>query len=341
MILVTGGTGLVGAHLLAHLAQKNTPIRATHRASSDLDAVKEIFRIYGPEVEHLYSSIEWMEANIIEIPALERAFEGISEVYHCAAYISFNPKNFRALKKTNVEGTANLVNLSLAKGIKKFCHVSSIATLGTSVDGQPIDEESFWNPEENHNVYSLTKHGAEMEVWRGVQEGLIAVIVNPGVILGEGFWNSGSGIIVKNAAKGSKFYTPGGSGFVDVRDVVTVMQLLMESHIASERYILVAQNLTYLQLLTKLAKAFENTPPTKELPRSMFNWLSRLDAFASFFFGTKRKLLRAMVDAMYSVSTFNNEKVRSNLNFQFTPIEETIERVAKNYSSSSRAGDSN
>ena len=172
---------------------KHPKVRATHRASSDLASVKKVFSYYTKDVEALYQKIEWVAANITEIPQLTQAFQGITHVYHCAAFVSFNPKHYHALKKANIEGTANVVNIALANDVKKMCYVSSIATLGKSLNGESITEETPWNPEDKNSVYSITKYGAEMEVWRGTQEGLDAVIVNPGVTLGEGYWHSSSG----------------------------------------------------------------------------------------------------------------------------------------------------
>lgn len=334
MILVTGGTGLVGAHLLYQLLQSHKKIRATHRSSSDLEAVRKVFSLYPGSDPGLFDHIEWVEANITQIPALSQAFKGITRVYHCAAYISFNPKNYRALKKANVEGTANVVNLCLSNSIEKLCYVSSIATLGDTVDGTPINEEIDWNPEAPNSVYAITKFGAEMEVWRGVQEGLPAVIVNPGVVLGEGFWHSGSGIIIKNAAKGSSFYTAGRSGFVDVRDVVRAMINLMEGSRTNERYILVSENLYYKELLGLLADNFGNKRPSRSIPKGTFKFLSYLDTVASFLFRSKRKLLKSMVDSMYSTPVYDASKIKEDMDFQFTPVSETIKRVVSSYSSS-------
>lgn len=210
MILVTGGTGLVGSHLLYALLQKGQQVRAIHRKGSDLNNVKKIFGYYSEDAASLFNSIEWMEANITNIPQLEDAFKGVTQVYHAAAYVDFKPKNYYKLKKANIEGTANIVNLCLTFKVEKLCYVSSIATLGTPVNGQPITEETHWNPESQNSVYAITKFGAEMEVWRGSQEGLKTVIVNPGVILGEGLWHKGSGSIVKRVAKGLTYYTTGG-----------------------------------------------------------------------------------------------------------------------------------
>lgn len=331
MILVTGGTGLVGAHLLFALLQSKDKVRATHRASSDLNAIKKVFDCFTSEGETLYNKIEWVEANITEIPALTNAFEGITHVYHCAAYISFDPKNYYKLKKSNIEGTANVVNLCLSKGIEKLCYVSSIATLGHTLDNSAIDEDTDWNPEDNNSVYAITKFGAEMEVWRGIQEGLKAVIVNPGVILGEGFWDSGSGKLIKNAAKGATYYTDGSSGFVDVQDVVTVLIDLMKSDITRERYVLVGSNLNYRQFLVMITKEFKVTQPSKKMSRGFMVFFSKMDYFSSKLFGSKRLLPKPLVESMFTHSVYDASKIENTLGFTFTPIEETIQRVVSNY----------
>src|SRR5690606_26945411 len=192
MILVTGGTGLVGAHLLYFLLNNGQKVKAIHRKSSDLNAVLQVFGYYTSEAKKLFNNIEWVEANLNDIPALTKAFQGVEYVYHAGAYVSFDPKNFSKLQKSNIEGTANVVNLCLEFGVKKLCHVSSIAAIGKS-ESEPIHEEMPWNPDDDNNVYAISKYGAEMEVWRGTQEGLDAVVVNPGVIIGSGFWNKGTG----------------------------------------------------------------------------------------------------------------------------------------------------
>ena len=341
MILVTGGTGLVGAHLLYALLQKHQRVRATHRASSDLLAVKKVFSFYTEKTDSLFLKIEWVEANITQIPALTLAFKDITKVYHCAAFISFNPKKYPALKKANIEGTANVVNLCLANHIQKLCYVSSIAALGKTLDGSPITEETNWNPEEKNNVYSITKFGAEMEVWRGIQEGLNAVIVNPGVILGSGFWNSGSGTIIKRAAKGNSYYTHGRSGFVDVKDVVRAMIQLMEGEWSNQRYLLVGENIFYKDLFQTMAGYFGNKPPTKAIVKGTLLFFCYMDALFSFLFRSKRKLLRSMVSSMYNTPLYDATKIKLELGFQFTPSTETLKRVVKNYSSLSSTGSNN
>ncbi|GAB5398757.1 MAG: NAD-dependent epimerase/dehydratase family protein [Aureisphaera sp.] len=335
MILVTGGTGMVGAHLLLHLTQNGHRVRATHRKQSNLKRVEEIFGYFAHNASQLFESIDWVEADITDLPKLENAFEGITQVFHCAAFISFRAKDYQLLKSINIRGTANVVNLCLTNNIEHVCHVSSVAALGSTLDDRPIHEEIHWNPEENNNVYAISKYGAEMHVWRGIQEGLNAVIVCPGIILGEGNWNSGSGRIFTKASKGMKFYTSGGSGFIDVKDVVESMILLANKRITNERYILVAHNATYRKLLTLLSQGFSLPEPKKYLSKRALTWLGYLDGLFSFILRKSRRLNKNSVESLSTITTYSSEKIRNELNISFIPLEETIKRVCKNYSSKS------
>ena len=197
MILVTGGTGLVGSHLLFELVHTNENIRAIYRDEAKQVLVKKVFSYYSEESNLLFNKIDWVKADLLDIPTLTEVFTGITHVYHCAALISFDPKDYHKLRKINIEGTANIVNLCIANTISKLCYVSSISTLGKKENHSHINEETHWNPDADNSVYGISKYGAEMEVWRGTQEGLKTVIVNPGLILGPGLWNSGSGLLFK------------------------------------------------------------------------------------------------------------------------------------------------
>ena len=184
MILVTGGTGLIGSHLLFKLANENESVKAIYRRKHTIDRVKHVFSYYSEDYNTIFEQIVWVEADLNDIPALQIAFQGITHVYHCAAFVSFEPNKYHQLRKINIEGTANIVNLSIANSIKKICYVSSIAAIGHHADpNQLISETTEWNPEDDNSVYAITKYGAEMEVWRGTQEGVPAVIVNPGIVL--------------------------------------------------------------------------------------------------------------------------------------------------------------
>lgn len=334
MILVTGGTGLVGSHLLYFLLKNNESIRAIHRKSSNLQTVKEVFSYYtdSPEnTQSLFNKIEWVEADITEIPSLSKAFKNVTHVYHCAAFISFNPKDYYALKKNNIEGTANVVNLCLSHTVEKLVYISTIATLGKELNNTPISEATEWNPETKNSVYAITKFGAEMEVWRGTQEGLDAVIVNPGVILGSGYWNTGSGVILKSVAKGIPFYTTGTIAIVDVKDVVTTVIKLMKSSIVNQRYVLVCKSIYYKEFLTILAQNLHTKPPTKEAPKWVLHLLASLDGFAHVVFGKKRQLSKATVNSLYNATFYDSSKIEKELDITFTPYKETILKVTANY----------
>ena len=330
MILVTGGTGLVGAHLMYFLLNENRIVRAIHRKDSDLNSVKKVFSTYTSNIDSLFNKIDWVEADILDIPALTMAFDNVTHVFHCAAYINFNPAKYQKLKKINIEGTANIVNLCLAKKVIKLCYVSSVATFGNTLKNKPINEENGWNPDEKNSIYSITKYGAEMEVWRGTQEGLDAVIVNPGIIFGISPNNGGSGIISKLVTRRINYYPPGGMGIVDVQDVVKAMILLMDSNIINQQYILIGENVSYKDILDQMAKLNDKKPPSKKLSRGFLYFLSGMDWLSSKLFGTQRRLVKSTVRSMFSTPIYDSSKIKKALNFEFTPTKKTLERVVEN-----------
>ncbi|GAB1308342.1 NAD-dependent epimerase/dehydratase family protein [Urechidicola sp. KH5] len=331
MILVTGGTGLVGAHLLAKLVVDNDLVRAIKRASSNLDAIKNVFSYYHKDVDSFFNKIEWIDADVVDVPSLVPVFVDVTYVYHCAAVISFNPKAYRKMRKVNIEGTANIVNLSLEQGVKKFCFVSSIAAVGRSMTGKPIKEESEWQIENSNYGYAITKYGAELEVWRGTQEGLDAVIVNPGIILGAGFWDSGSGSLFEKASKGIPFYTEGVTGYVGVEDVIQCMLQLMDSNVVNERFILVAENRSYKQIFFELADALNAKTPTFKLKKWQTEIFWRFSLIVAAISRTKPILTKHSAASIHKRNNFDSSKIRRTLNYKFEDIEDTIKRVSKFY----------
>lgn len=324
MILVTGGTGLVGAHLLYKLSLTENKIRATYRNQSKIDKTKHVFTYFTDDVETFFNKIEWVEADILDIPKLTDVFESITKVYHCAALVSFDPNDYYKLRKTNIEGTANVVNLCLANKIEKLCYVSSIATLGKTEDNSIITENTHWNPEDDNSVYAITKYGAEIEVWRATQEGLNAVIVNPGIILGGGFWKMGSGSLFRRLYKGMKYYTTGTVGYVDVNDVANGMIQLMESNIVNKNYIMVAENWSFKDFAFNIAENFKVNPPKKEASPWLLKIAWRLDWLNYFFKRKYRKLTKQMAASVLSKRHYSSKKLKNDLKFEFKPIEKSI-----------------
>lgn len=332
MILVTGGTGLVGAHLLLHLIESRSigtqKVRAIYRSLASIEKTKSLFATY--KKESLLDQIEWVSADITEVPSLEIAFQNIDTVYHCAALISFDPKDEDILRKTNIEGTANIVNFSIAYQIKKLCFISSIATLGDLLPHEKfITEETEWNPEKYHNDYAISKYGAEMEIWRGQQEGLEVMIVNPGVILGPGFREQGSGQLFTKVKNGLKFYTMGSTGFVAVTDVVRMAHQLMQSKIKNERFTLIAENNVFRDILNAMADALGVQRPEIHAKPFFMEILWRLDWFISTVFQQKRKLSQATARASYSENTYSNQKIKDLLKTDFVDIHHYIKDISK------------
>ena len=324
MILVTGGTGLVGAHLLYKLSLTENKIRATYRNQSKIDKTKHVFSYFSDDIDSLFNKIEWIEADILDIPKLTDAFIGITKVYHCAALVSFDPNDYYKLRKTNIEGTANVVNLCLANNVEKLCYVSSIATLGKNEDNTAITEDTFWNPEDDNSVYAITKYGAEIEVWRATQEGLNAVIVNPGIILGGGFWKMGSGSLFRKVYKGMKYYTTGSLGYVDVNDVVRGMMQLMDSKIVNQRYLMVSENWSFKDFAYKVAENLNVNPPKKEAKPWLLQIAWRLDWLKYFFKRKYRKLTKQMASRVLSNPIYKSDKIKNDLQFKFKPVEKSI-----------------
>ena len=323
MILVTGGTGLIGAHLLFKLVEKGEMVRATYRTENSISKVTEVFGYYTENPDSLIKKIDWVKTDITDLGLLDVHFDGVDFVYHSAALISFDPKDFNSLVRTNVEGTSNIVNLCLKHGIKKLCYVSSIAALGQGKKSKTIDETTEWN-DRNVTVYGLSKYEAELEVWRGWQEGLPAVIVNPGIVLGPGFWHQGSGVLFKHVAKGGKSSFPSGTGFTSVNDVVSAMIQLMKSTLSGERYILVNQNQSYLEIFEKMAVHLGVSAPTKTVPLWLLEILWRMDFVSQRFTGKRRKLTKNIVKGLYTQELYDNTKSKSIPGFLYEPLEESI-----------------
>lgn len=323
MILVTGGTGLVGAHLLLRLAENGVKMRAIYRDEKGIQKTKSLFEHYQKST--LFNTVEWIKGDILDITALEDAFIGITQVYHCAAYISFDSKDENKLRKINIEGTANIVNFCLAKGIEKLCHVSSIAALGDlAAHETSITEETEWNPEKYHSDYAISKYGAEMEVWRGQQEGLQVIIVNPGIIIGPGFENQSSGQLIKKVADGLLFYTYGKTAFVVVDDVVRITIELMESSICNERFILIGQNIVFRDLFNTIADTLKVKRPSIEAKPFLIGLTWRLYWFLSLFSAKPKQISKDSLQSLLNKKEFSNQKIKSALQTSFIDVKQYI-----------------
>jgi dihydroflavonol-4-reductase len=331
MILVTGGTGMLGAHLLYKLTKSNSKIRATKRKSSDLSIVERIFSYFDNDYKSLFEKIEWMEADILDPESILTVMKDVDFVYHSAAMVSFDPSDYDKLLHVNIKGTKNVVNAALEHGVKKFCHVSSTSALGDAINGESITEETFRNPKMKHSGYSISKYLSELEVWRGITEGLNAVIVNPSVVLGAGNWETGSPSIFSAVNDGMRFYTEGSMGYVDVVDVVEIMIRLMESEISGERYIVSAENISFKDFFTMVGKELDSKVPSIKANSLLLETAWRLEFLKSKITRKAARITKDTIRIAQKKSTLSSEKLLSTIDFTYTPIEKSIIRVASNF----------
>lgn len=327
MILLTGATGLVGSYLLHSLLMKGENVRALLYNQKSLGRTRNIFNCLGGNTEELLQRVEWVEGDVLDVTAVYDAMQDIDTVYHCAAIVSFNPMDKELMMNVNVNGTANVVNAALASGVKKLCHVSSIAALGRTDDSNTIDENSEWRNSIYNSRYSRTKYMAEREVWRASAEGLPVIIVNPSIILGYGHPEKGSTRMFRTIYKMSKFYGRGTNGFVDVRDVVDVMIMLMESEIVNERFVVSAGNFTYREVFGLIADAFNRPRPNLALPDVALDLVWRFEAIRSHLTKDNPLITKETARTSKNRYLYSSEKLKKVLNFRYRPIEETIETV--------------
>lgn len=332
MILISGATGLVGTHLLAKLLEEysSCDLKPIYRSESKKNySLQIIAEVYGSSVSEKAKQCQWVIADVLDIPQMIEAYDKVTQVYHCAGFISNSPSDRRMLRKINTEGTENMVNLAIDFGVEKFLHVSSIATLGKPKEGNITTENNYKESLQNASFYSLSKFGGEMEVWRASQEGLKVIIVNPGVILGEGFYTSGSGKIFHEANKNIPFYLPKTTGFTDVRFLAKVMLLLMKSDFSSERFIVVNENRDFGEVQKLIAKALGKRPPNIRLQKWMLYLMWFAELLTSFF--RKRQLTRDVVEGVLESSNYDIAKLNNALEIENTSIEVAVNRVAKHY----------
>ncbi len=321
MILITGASGFLGQHLLRRLASPERKVRALYNTTAPSAALQNL------------PGTEWLQCDLLDVFAVEEAFEDITEVYHCAAFVSFDPAHKAMLFQQNVNGTENIVDAALNAGIRKMVAVSSVASLGRAATRQAfITEEADWEESNRNSAYSVSKYYAEMEVWRGIGEGLNAVIVNPGIILGEGNWNKGSTKLIKIVDREFPYYTEGVNAWVDVQDVVAVMEMLMQSGISAERYIISAGNFPYRDVFSKMAVALGRKPPGIKASPIIAALVARLSMLKSWLSNTEPTLTRETARTAGAQCFYDNSKLLKDLpGFSYLSLETTIERMATAY----------
>lgn len=315
MILVTGGSGLLGKEVITQLVAQGKPVLAIYHTT--------------PLPDFNSSLVRQEQCDILDVIRLEEVMQlGVTQIYHCAAIVSFHPRRKQDLFKINIEGTANIVNAALDAGVAKIVHVSSVAALGRLRQGEPVKETMNWTPETSNSHYGQSKYLGELEVWRGVGEGLEAVVVNPSIILGAGDWNSGSAQLFKNVFEEFPWYSEGATGFVDVRDVAACMLQLMDSSISGQRFIVSAENKTYREVFNAIASAFDKKLPHKKVTPLLAKIVWRLEAIKSRFTGKAPLVTKETAATALATVSFDNSKLQEFLpDFNYRNFQETIEQT--------------
>lgn len=329
MILVTGATGILGRVIVLELLKRGEKVRATKRESSNIADVLGSYRFYTDQAEFYFNKIEWVNVDFEDLESLENALTGITEVYHCAANVSFHPNDRRAMYHTNIEGTRRLLNACDGSAVQKFCFVSSTAVLDGVDEKGEVTEDSNYNPKLDHSPYARSKHFSEMEVWRASAEGLNTVIVNPGVIIGTGNWQSSSGEIFGAFAK-YPYAMSGSTSYVDVRDVAKISISLMENNVFGERYIIISETKKILEVAnfvrTKLGKSKASV-----LSKTILNIGYVLNVLLGWLIPGLRMLSKVNLETVTSDPVISNDKIRQELDYTFIPVLESLDFHLKNY----------
>ncbi len=320
-IFVTGGTGFLGSYILRYLLKRGyTNIRALKRASSPMLLVEDI-----------KDKIEWIEGDLMDLFLLEDVMQDTDQVYHAAAIVTAGKKEEALMKQINGEGTANVVNAANYCKIEKLLHVSSIAVLGKQKKVQKLSEKNHWLPSEYNNAYAISKYLGEQEVWRGMAEGLNAVIINPSVIIGSGIWGKGTTGLFDKVQQGLPVYPVGSTGFVDVRDVARMSIQLMESDISDQRVIANAVDMSYQDFFTTVANLLNKKPPGIKATPFLSGMAWRADWLRSKLTGSEHIVTKSRALLTSCSFSFDNALSKELLGFEYTPFEQTLEETAGQY----------
>lgn len=329
MILVTGATGILGRVIVLELLKQGKKVRATKRKSSNINDVKHSFQFYTENPEEFFNKIEWIDVDFDDIDSLKTALINVEEVYHCAAKVSSHPDDRKEMYHSNIVGTRNLLFACENSSVKKFCFVSSVAVLDGTDENGKVTEDSNFNPKLHHSKYAKSKHFSEMEVWRASAEGLKTVIINPGVIIGSGNWQSSSGEIFGTFEK-FPYAMSGSSNYVDVRDVANIAIALMERNIFGERFLIISENKKLVDVANLIRQKLGKSQ-AKVLPKWILNVGYVLNLLLGWLIPPLRLLNRINIQAVTSHHLLSNNKIKDRLDYQFIPITESIDFHLKNY----------
>jgi dihydroflavonol-4-reductase len=322
MILVTGGTGFLGAYLIRHLVEAGHSVRAIRRSAR--------LPFFIPA--SILDQVQWVDGDVLDVVSLDDAMKGVDAVVHSAAVVSFQSRDRQLMNRVNIEGTCNVVNLALENGVRRFVHISSIAALGRTKRAETVNEERKWEETNSNTHYAISKYHAEVEVWRGFAEGLEGVILNPSTILGYGDWHQSSSAIFRNAYNEFPWYTEGVNGFVGVNDVAAAAVRLLQSGITERRFIVSAENWSFRSVFNAMAEGFGKKPPHRLATPFLGEIAWRLEALKKLIGDAKPLLTKESARVAHSKTEFDNSAVLAALpGFQFSSLDAVIRDACAKY----------
>jgi dihydroflavonol-4-reductase len=320
MIAITGANGLLGSFIVRKLIEKNSPFVALKRELSDTSLLDDV-----------QEKINWRTADILNPVQLHEALDGCTHVIHAAAFVSFNPYRADDVIEMNTIGTRNVVNACLEQNIKRLAHISSVAALGRQKGQTLIDEQNKWVDNSYNSVYADSKYRAELEVYRGQEEGLNTVIMNPSVILAAADWNRSSAKLFKYVNQRRPFYIDAFLNYVDVRDVAACVYELLHREEQSQRFIINAGNISFKDFFDKVASHFQTKPPSIKLSKKMLKIVAEIETVRSWFTRAEPMVTRETARLANTHFLYDNKKIREILNFEFQTIDNTLEWCCSYY----------
>jgi nucleoside-diphosphate-sugar epimerase len=327
MILLTGGSGFIGTYIVEELL------------ANGYEKIRLLVRSKAHSPYRTHPQIELIEGDICDVFAIEEAMEGVKQVIHAAAKVSFSKREKAEMFRTNVEGTAYIVNACLAHHVEKLIFISSISALGRAENGERIDEQTKWVDSPLNSAYALSKRKAEQEVFRGMEEGLQVVILNPGLVLGGKMWDNSSAKFFKVVDRGLPFYNRGVNGVVGASDVARAVRLCVENEIPNgERFLLVSENMSQKEMFGWIAQSIGKVPPRYELPP----FLAKIAGFLFEMWGgitrTRPLITRETVRSSLHQYYYDGTKITRVLGFQYSPVAEIIQATGKLFTEEKKQG---
>jgi dihydroflavonol-4-reductase len=329
--LVTGASGILGSYVVAELIKQGEKVVACRQPSSSLEPIQNVFALQFADWETEFQKVEWRALDITNLLSIEEALQGIDVVFHCAGLVSFSAAKRSKLIQINEVGTANLVNVCLSMPNIKLCHVSSVGTLNNSEHRGDLDETVFWKSTGREGDYAISKYNAEREVWRGMEEGLQALIVNPGVILAPPFWQQSSLAIIHTAYRGNRFYTNGQTAYVMVEDVAAVMIKLIREKKFGKRFLIIEGNYSYKAIFSDLRTGFHYKGKLIEVPRRILKVMAACERFFSFFIARDPVLSPSVMRSAFNKQRYSREELNKTIKHDFVPVPEGIAKLCAIY----------